>query len=104
MVPPAPFQWVHSFVWYFAAAEVGGKDFASSALLLISTFLQNVWYLKLLSVPFSLYIAMMASSPALMISCFVTAFGSLFNTSIALAKLLSEAIFLMPYLSLTPKS
>ena len=80
-------------MWYFAAAEVGGKDFASSTLLLISTFLLNVWYLKLSSVPFPLFIAVMASSPALMISCLVTALGNLFNTSIALAKLLSEAIF-----------
>ena len=106
MVPSASFLWVNSFsfpfkhlainphcVWYFAAAEVGGKVFASSTLLLTSTFLQNVWYLKLLSVPLPLYIAMMASSPALMISCFLTTLGNLFNTSIALVKLLSETIF-----------
>ena len=55
-------------------------------------FLQIVWYVKLSSVPFPLYIAMMASSPALMISCFVTALGDLFNTSIAVAKL-SQAVF-----------
>ena len=78
-------------MWYFAAAEEGGKDFDSSTLLLISTFLQNVWYVKLSRVLFPLYIAMMASSPALMISCFVTALGNLFNTSIAVAKL-SQAI------------
>ena len=72
--------------------EEGGKDFASSTLLLISTFFQIVWYLKLSRVPFPLYIAMMASSPALMISCFVTALGNLFNTSIAVAKL-SQAVF-----------
>ena len=36
---------------------------------------------------------MMASSPAPMISCFVTALGNLFNTSIAVVKLLSKAIF-----------
>ena len=64
MVLPAPFPCVTSFSFpfkhlainlqhvYFAAVEVGGKDFTSSTLLLTSTFLQNVLYPKLLRVPF----------------------------------------------------
>ena len=35
---------------------------------------------------------MMASSPAVMISCFITALGNLLNTSVIVVKL-SEAIF-----------
>ena len=64
---------------------------AAKILLQVLCYL-SVLFVKLSRVPFPLYIAMMASSPALMISCFVTALGNLFNTSIAVAKL-SQAVF-----------
>ena len=103
MVLPALFQWVNSFSFPFKHLVINPhcvvlcccrrrRQRFCFKYFVISAFLQNVWYVKLSRVPFPLYIAMMASSPALMISCFVTALGNLFNTSIVVAKL-SQAVF-----------
>ena len=87
MVLPAPFQRVNGFSFpfkhlainppcvYFAAAEVSGKDFASSTLLLTSTFLQHPLYPKL---------------------------GNL-STSTAVVSCYLKLSFLMPYLFLSIK-
>ena len=106
MVLPALFQWVNSFSFPFKHLVINPhcvvlcccrrrrQRFCLKYFVTYQYFfLQIVWYVKLLRVPFPLYIAMMASSPALMISCFVTALGNLFNTSIAVAKLSQAVIF-----------
>ena len=103
MVLPAPFQWVNSFSFPFKHLAVNPhyvvlcccrswwQRFCFKYFVIYQYFFAKC----LVSVEgaFSSIHINEPSSPALMISCLLTALGKLFNTSIAVVKLLLEAIF-----------